>query len=65
MALKPVLNRLLSDVLARDTRDAGRATAPMVAAADAVVIDTSDMSTEVAIEAAISVVEKRYHHEKA
>ena len=51
--------QVLSDVLARDTRDAGRATAPMVAAADAVVIDTSDMSTEVAIEAAISVVEKR------
>ena len=51
--------QVLSDVLARDARDAGRATAPMVAAADAVVIDTSDMSTEVAIEAAISVVEKR------
>ena len=51
--------QVLSDVLARDTRDVGRATAPMVAAADAVVIDTSDMSTEVAIEAAISVVEKR------
>ena len=50
--------QVLSDVLARDTRDAGRATAPMVAAADAVVIDTSDMSTEVAIEAAISIVEK-------
>ena len=51
--------QVLSDVLARDTRDEGRATAPMVAAADAVVIDTSDMSTEVAIKAAISIVEKR------
>ena len=51
--------QVLSDVLARDTRDEGRATAPMVAAADSVVIDTSDMSTEVAIKAAISIVEKR------
>ena len=50
--------QVLSDVLARDTRDRGRATAPMVAAADAVVIDTSDMSMESAIAAAISVVQK-------
>ena len=56
--------QVLLDVLARDTRDRGRATAPMVAAADAVVIDTSDMSMEVAIAAAISVVQKEYHHEK-
>jgi len=51
--------QVLSDVLARDSRDGGRATAPMVAAADAVVIDTSDMSMEVAIAAAIAVVQKR------
>ena len=50
--------QVLSDVLARDTRDRGRATAPMVAAADAVVIDTSDMSMETAIAAAISAVQK-------
>ncbi len=50
--------QVLSDVLLRDTRDRGRATAPMVAAADAVVIDTSDMSMETAIAAAISVVQK-------
>jgi len=50
--------QVLSDVLARDTRDRGRATAPMVAAADTVVIDTSDMSIEAAIAAAISVVQK-------
>ena len=51
--------QVLSDVLARDTRDRGRAIAPMVAAADAVVIDTSDMSMESAIAAAISVVQKK------
>lgn len=50
--------QVLSDVLVRDTRDRGRATAPMVAAADAVVIDTSHMSMEAAIVAAISVVQK-------
>ena len=50
--------QVLSDVLARDTRDRGRATAPMVAAADAVMIDTSDMSMETAIAAAISAVQK-------
>lgn len=50
--------QVLSDVLTRDTRDRGRATAPMVVAADAVVIDTSDMSMETAIAAAISAVQK-------
>ena len=50
--------QVLSDVLARDTRDRSRATAPMVVAADAVVIDTSDMSMETAIAAAISAVQK-------
>jgi cytidylate kinase len=50
--------QVLSDVLARDTRDLGRATAPMVVAADAVVINTSDMSMETAIAAAISAVQK-------
>jgi cytidylate kinase len=50
--------QVLSDVLARDTRDRGRATAPMVVATDAVVIDTSDMSMETAIAAAISAVQK-------
>lgn len=52
------LEQVLSDVLARDTRDRGRATAPMVVAADAVVINTSDMSMETAIAAAISAVQK-------
>ena len=56
--------QVLSDILERDTRDGGRATAPMVVAADAVVIDTSNMSMEVAIAAAISAVQKEYYHEK-
>ena len=47
---------VLADVIARDTRDRERATAPMVAAADATVIDTSDMSIEAAVAEALRVV---------
>lgn len=48
---------VLADVVARDKRDSERAEAPMVAAADATLIDTSDMSIGQAIAAAISAVE--------
>jgi CMP/dCMP kinase len=44
---------VLADIRARDARDSTRATAPLVAAADAVVIDTSDMDIEAATAAAI------------
>jgi cytidylate kinase len=47
---------VLEDVLARDARDMGRADAPLVAAADAVQIDTSEMSIEDAVATAIAVV---------
>lgn len=47
---------VLSDVKARDARDADRAEAPMIAAPDAVLIDTSDLSIEDAIAAAIAAV---------
>lgn len=49
-------DRVLADVIARDKRDAERDTAPMVAAKDAVLIDTSDLSIEQAVAAAIDVV---------
>lgn len=51
---------VLADVIARDTRDSERATAPMVAAADATQIDTSDMSIEQAIAVAIAAVSLGY-----
>ena len=57
-AVKTSFAQVLSDVIMRDTRDRERTAAPMVAAADAVVIDTSCMSMEAAIAAAISVVQK-------
>ncbi|MCA0871843.1 cytidylate kinase [Seohaeicola saemankumensis] len=47
---------VLADVTERDRRDRERATAPLEAAGDAVVIDTSDMSIEDAIAAAMRAV---------
>lgn len=51
--------QVLADVVARDQRDAERATAPMVAADDAVTIDTSDMTIEQAIAAASDAIKSR------
>ena len=45
---------VLAGIRARDARDSGRATAPLVAAPDAVVIDTSAMAIEEAVNAAIA-----------
>lgn len=50
---------VLADIHARDERDKGRDSAPLVVAADAVVIDTSAMSVEAAIEAAIAAADER------
>jgi CMP/dCMP kinase len=47
---------VLADVIARDARDAGRAEAPMIAAADAVLIDTSDMTIEAAVAKAVEII---------
>ncbi|MEJ6403643.1 (d)CMP kinase [Yoonia sp. 2307UL14-13] len=50
--------QVLADVKARDARDSGRATAPLIAAYDAVTIDTSDMTIDAAVSAAIGAVER-------
>ncbi|MEL6642196.1 MAG: d(CMP) kinase [Pseudomonadota bacterium] len=50
------LGQVLQDVIARDTRDRDRTTAPMVAANDATIIDTSDMSIEEAVKSAAVAV---------
>lgn len=50
---------ILADVKKRDARDAGREAAPLKAAADAVVLDTSEMDREQAFAAAVRVVEER------
>jgi len=47
---------VLADVRSRDARDADRTAAPMIAAEDALVLDTSTMSVEQAVGAAIATV---------
>ena len=51
--------QVLADVRERDARDRARAEAPLVAAADAVTIDTTDMSIDAAIDAAIAAIDAR------
>jgi len=51
---------VLADVIARDTRDRERSSAPLIAADDAVLIDTSKMSIEEAVQAAITNVNSVY-----
>jgi len=51
--------QVLAEVQERDARDMGRADAPLCAAPDALVLDTSTMSIEAAVERAMAVVEAR------
>ena len=50
---------MLIDIRARDERDAGRDVAPLARAEDADLLDTSEMTVDEAIAAAIGLVEKR------
>jgi cytidylate kinase len=47
------LPALVSDMRARDARDAGRSVAPLKPAADALLLDTTDMGIEAAVEAVL------------
>ncbi len=51
--------RVLAEVVERDARDMGRADAPLKAAEDALVLDTSDLPVEAAIAAAVAHIEAR------
>ena len=51
------LQALVDDLARRDARDAGRGTAPMVRAADAVLLDTTSMGISQSADAARRVVE--------
>lgn len=51
------LNDMIAQLKERDTRDANRKDAPMVAAADAVLIDTSDLTIDAAVDKACKAVE--------
>lgn len=57
---EPVTLEGVTEVLRRrDERDAGRADAPMRAAPDADLLDTSDMAIEAAFEAAVGLIKRR------
>lgn len=55
----PHFEIVLAEIRARDARDSQRAAAPLSAAADAVVIDTSEMDVAAATAAAIAAAEAR------
>jgi cytidylate kinase len=50
-------DRVLADIRARDARDSGRSTAPLVMAADAALLDTSFLSIEASVQRAVALVE--------
>ena len=50
---------VLADIRARDARDAGRDVAPMAAAADALLLDTTDLSIDAAVAEAVAYVDSR------
>jgi cytidylate kinase len=51
------LDDVLTDIRRRDARDGGRAAAPLTQAADAVLLDTSEMDIDRAFDAARRIVE--------
>jgi cytidylate kinase len=59
MGLSVHYEDVLLDIRARDERDSNRAAAPLVKAEDAVLLDTSAMGVDEAIQAAIEAVERR------
>lgn len=52
---------ILADIQARDARDAGRTTAPLRPAVDAIEIDTSNMSVQQAIQSAVAAVDDKVY----
>ena len=53
---------VLADILARDARDAGRADAPMAKAADAMLLDTSNLGIEAAFDAVVGLIKRKIRH---
>jgi CMP/dCMP kinase len=53
------LEEVAADLRARDTRDARRDVAPMVAADDALLLDTSDLTIDAAVAEAVAYVRRR------
>lgn len=53
------LEEVTADIKARDDRDASRSTAPTLAAADAIVVDTSDLGVEEALGLVLGAIEAK------
>ena len=51
--------RVLAEMAERDRRDSERAAAPMIAAPDAFLLDTSDMDADAAFAAALAFIERK------
>ncbi len=51
--------QILAEIRDRDERDSKRSTAPMVPAADAVILDTSNLDIEAAFQAALKAISER------
>lgn len=52
-------DRVLADIRARDARDSSRSAAPLIQAPDAMLLDTSFLSIEAAVQKAIALVDAR------
>lgn len=50
---------VLADIVRRDARDSGRADAPLKAAPDAILLDTTELDADAALQAAIAQIEGR------
>lgn len=59
------IDDVLADLRARDARDSGRESAPLTAADDAVLIDTSNMDIEAAFSAALEACVARWNGDDA
>ena len=53
---------VLEDIILRDKRDSGRANAPMAIAADAMLLDTTELSIEAAFDAAVGLIKRKIGH---
>lgn len=54
-----IFDRVLEVIRRRDERDSGRADAPMKAADDAILLDTTDLAIDAAFEAAVGLILRR------
>lgn len=59
------VEEVLADLRARDARDTERATAPMRAAPDALLLDTTELTIDAAVRTAVNAIEERIRQGRA